>query len=682
MNRLKLHFSRYSFYVILGIIIVSTVVTVMSIHAAYNYRTIKNGKIADMHENSRLTVAALHKNVAGMMAAYAVNDYETLLRNEMDRRDNYAVIVEDYNMGKILGQESYRTGQIRDGAWNAIDFDSDNPEHVKALTEAYSSESHDILTPQGKKIGTITVYLSDRTLNEAFRQLIVDTLINTLVISVFLIVLLFITIRLFVLKPLSDIVATIDEGNAQGIPLKPVPGEGSREIFALADKMNRMINTIKDSQKALEHQATHDTLTGLANRTLFDDRLEQGILKAKRNRTRLALLFIDLDHFKEINDSMGHKVGDKALKIVTRRLEKTIREEDTLARLGGDEFTVILEGIHEPQDASVLAEKILKALSEPMTIENRVFYSGCSIGISLYPDNGDLPDDLLKYADAAMYNAKNEGRNTFQYYSTDMTERALERVVMETSLREGLKKGEIVVHYQPQVDGRNGTIVGMEALVRWQSPEYGLVSPAKFIPIAESSGLIVDLDRHVMKTAMIQIERWYAAGFNPGVMAMNLAAKQLQQKDFIDYLDKLIAETGCKPEWIELEVTESQIMIHPEEAIQILSRLSDIGVRLAVDDFGTGYSSLSYLKKFPINKIKIDRTFVQDLPHDEEDAAITKAIVALARNLNLSILAEGVETPEQQAFLIENGCAHIQGYLYSKPLPTDEMEALLSNTLG
>jgi predicted signal transduction protein with EAL and GGDEF domain len=379
---------------------------------------------------------------------------------------------------------------------------------------------------------------------------------------------------------------------------------------------------------------------------------------------------------------LGHKVGDKALKIVTQRLSQTLRKGDTLARLGGDEFSVIIEDLKEPQDASLLAEKILRLLAEPMSIDNHVFYSGCSIGISLYPDNGDLPEDLLKYADAAMYNAKNEGRNNFQYYTSEMTERALERVMMETKLREGLKNNEFVVFYQPQVDGRSGSLCGMEALVRWQSPELGLVSPAKFIPIAESTGLIVELDRHVMRTAMTQIARWYAAGFNPGVLAMNLAVKQLHQKDFFDFLEALINETGCKAEWLELEVTEGQIMIHPDEAIKILTRLSAIGVNLAIDDFGTGYSSLSYLKKFPINKLKIDRSFIKDLPEDEEDAAITRAIIALSRNLNLSIIAEGVETTEQHTFLIDNGCAHIQGYFYSKPLPTDEMEVALSRTFG
>ncbi len=819
MNELKIHFSRYSFYVILGFIIVSTVITVMAFHSAHNYQTLKNGMIAEMQENARLRVASLQKNVATMMAAYAVNEYETLLKTQMDDQDNYAIIVHDYNMGKIVGKESYQTGQIRNEEWASVDFNPENPDHVQGLTNAFYSESHAILAPGGGKLGTITVYLSDRSLNEEFKRLIKNTLINALIISLFLILLLFVTIRLFVLKPLSDIVAIIDSGDANGIPLKPVPGEGSKEIFTLADKMNRMINAIRDSQgalkeqheylqaiingvddsimvidedytiqlmnnaarkmieegeisdpfrprcyevahhrstpcegndhacplklvmetghhkvvvhshdihgekryveisatplfdkegdcigiieasrditahlkvqeelreqqKALEHQANHDALTGLANRTLFDDRLEQGIAKAQRNGTKLALLFIDLDHFKEINDSLGHKVGDKALKIVTQRLSQTLRKGDTLARLGGDEFSVIIEDLKEPQDASLLAEKILRLLAEPMSIDNHVFYSGCSIGISLYPDNGDLPEDLLKYADAAMYNAKNEGRNNFQYYTSEMTERALERVMMETKLREGLKNNEFVVFYQPQVDGRSGSLCGMEALVRWQSPELGLVSPAKFIPIAESTGLIVELDRHVMRTAMTQIARWYAAGFNPGVLAMNLAVKQLHQKDFFDFLEALINETGCKAEWLELEVTEGQIMIHPDEAIKILTRLSAIGVNLAIDDFGTGYSSLSYLKKFPINKLKIDRSFIKDLPEDEEDAAITRAIIALSRNLNLSIIAEGVETTEQHTFLIDNGCAHIQGYFYSKPLPTDEMEVALSRTFG
>ena len=807
--------SGHSLYTTLGIIIVTTVIAVISVHSASGYFAAKEKLVAQMQKDSRNIIASLQKNVADKMAAYAINEYETLVRNEMEQDDTLAIVIEDYNMGKILGQASYLTGKIRERGGKIVDYDSDNAEHRQLLSTAYHTTHDDIIGSGGRKLGTISVYLSGNSLNKAFDNAISETFSHAAILSFFLILLLFVSIRLFILKPISTIVRSIGNSDEDGIPIHPVPTEGPREIFTLSAKINRMIEAIRESrnaiieqhdylqaiidgvddsimvidtdyniqlmnrsaqrlikegyvidplrprcyqvahhrstpcepgdhpcplatvletkshavtihrhiirgeeryieisatplfdnegacvgiieasrdithhleaqeklreqQKEFEHQATHDSLTGLANRTLFKDRLEQGIAKAKRQGSKLALLFIDLDHFKEINDSLGHKIGDTTLKIVAERLRDTLREEDTLARLGGDEFSVIVEGLSDVQGASVLADKILKVISQPMQIEEHVCYIGCSIGISLYPDNGTVTADLLKYADAAMYNAKHEGRNTFQYYSSDMTERALERVMLETSMREGLKNDEFIVYFQPQIDGRNGKLIGMEALMRWQNPELGLVSPAKFIPIAEATGFIVELDRHMMRKAMAQCARWRASGHNPGVLAMNLTAKQLQQKDFFDILEKLIEDTGCQAQWLELEVTESQIMVRPEEASALLARLSALGVKLAIDDFGTGYSSLSYLKKFPLNKLKIDRSFIRDLPHDEEDAAITRSIIALANNLNLALIAEGVETEEQRRFLIENGCNQMQGYLYSKPLPPEEMEIALS----
>ena len=444
-------------------------------------------------------------------------------------------------------------------------------------------------------------------------------------------------------------------------------------------KQRNIENELKKQKDILHHQAHHDALTGLPNRLLFSDKLEQTIQKAKRNNSKIALLFIDLDHFKEINDSLGHDIGDKILKEVTYRLSKTIRKEDTLARLGGDEFTVILEDLSQGQDASTVATKILESLAKSMNIDNNVLYVSSSIGISIYPDDGVSAQNLLKYADSAMYKAKDEGRNNFQYYNSTMTELAFQRVEMETSLRIALKNKEFVVYYQPQVNGITNKLIGMEALVRWQHPTMGLVSPAKFIPLAESTGLIVELDRYVMRTAMTQIVQWYKEGLNPGVLAMNLAVKQLQQKDFIPVLKELMQETNCKAEWIELEVTEGQIMTHPEDAVVKLKEISNLGIELAVDDFGTGYSSLAYLKRLPIDKLKIDQAFVRDLPDNEEDAGIAKAVIALAKSLNLKVIAEGVETKEQRDFLVENGCKKIQGYFYSKPIPADKFEDILRN---
>jgi len=447
-------------------------------------------------------------------------------------------------------------------------------------------------------------------------------------------------------------------------------------IRNVTDKKNAQKYLLQQKEK-LDYQAHHDALTELPNRLLFNDRLDQSIEKSKRNKTNMALLFIDLDHFKEINDSMGHNTGDEVLKIVTQRLNQIIRKEDTLARLGGDEFTVIIEDLKQGQDASLLAQKIIEFLAEPIKIENNSLYVSSSIGISLYPDDGDCSQNLLKYADSAMYKAKDEGRNNFQFYSAEMTKLAIERIVMESSFRSALKNQDFVVYYQPQMNAKENKLIGMEALVRWQHSTMGLIFPAKFIPLAESTGLIIKLDQFVMKTAMKQITKWYAQGLNPGRLALNLSIKQLQQKDFINIFKNMIKETQCKPEWLELEVTEGQIMTNPEAAIKILNLISDIGIELAVDDFGTGYSSLSYLKKLPINKLKIDQSFVRELPDDEEDVAIAKAVIALAKSLNLRIIAEGVETTGQKEFLVQNGCKNIQGYLYSRPIPANEMKEYL-----
>ena len=453
--------------------------------------------------------------------------------------------------------------------------------------------------------------------------------------------------------------------------------ESARDITSHLEVQDEL----REQKNILHYQAHHDALTGLANRVLFNDRLEQAIEKAKRSKTNLALLFIDLDHFKEINDSLGHAVGDEILKDVTSRLRETIRDEDTLARLGGDEFTIILENLAQGQDASVLAQKILQVLSKPITIEDNELYISSSIGISLFPQDGASAANLLKYADSAMYKAKDSGRDNFQFYSAEMTELAFERVIMESALRAALVNEEFVVHFQPQVDAIENRLTGMEALVRWRHPTMGLVSPAKFIPLAEATGLIIEIDQYVMKTAMIQMTEWVNRGLCPGILYMNLAVKQLQKKDFVEMFKNLMKETQCRAECIGLEVTESQIMTNPEDAVIILKQISDIGIELAIDDFGTGYSSLSYLKKLPIDKLKIDQSFIRELPDDEEDAGITRAVIALAKSLNMKIIAEGVETVEQKEFLIENGCKDIQGYYYSKPVSAHEMEEILMNGL-
>jgi len=434
---------------------------------------------------------------------------------------------------------------------------------------------------------------------------------------------------------------------------------------------------LQEQAEELSHQANHDTLTNLPNRTLFKDRLSQAIIASKRNGRNFAVLFIDLDQFKKINDSLGHHVGDEVLVEAAKRLKESLREEDTLARLGGDEFTIILQNVKSIQDVSNVAAKIVTRMRQAIEVDEHKLFISSSIGISLYPQDSSKSLDLLKFADTAMYKAKDEGRNNYQFYSSDMTAVAFEKVVMDSSLRIAIKEEQFVVYYQPQFNMLNDEIVGMEALVRWQHPQIGLVPPGKFIPIAEESGLIIEIDSIVMKQAMKQFTQWYKDGLNPGRLALNLAMKQLNEKDFVTKLSETMNSLEFQPQWLELEVTESQIMNNPNAAIEKLNKFSDIGIEIAIDDFGTGYSSLAYLKKLPLDKLKIDQSFVRDIDVDEDDAAITKAIIALGKSLNMKLIAEGVETESQRDFLIANGCEYVQGYLYAKPMPQEEILALL-----
>jgi diguanylate cyclase (GGDEF)-like protein len=431
---------------------------------------------------------------------------------------------------------------------------------------------------------------------------------------------------------------------------------------------------IKKQKDILYDQAHHDALTGLPNRVLFNDRLEHGIEQAKRHKKEIALFFIDLDHFKQINDSLGHPIGDRVLVTVTERLKAMIRKEDTLARLGGDEFTIIIEDIKEIEDISQLAQKILNVLIQPIHIEGHTLYISCSIGISLYPQDDTDANNLIKYADAAMYKAKEEGRNNFQFYASEMTALALERVVMEANLRQALEKEEFVLYYQAQVDAKSRKQIGVEALIRWQHPVIGIVPAVKFISLAEETGLIVEIDRWVMKTAMKQMSKWYQEGLEPGILALNLSMRQLKSDDFIQILQEDMTAIEFKPEWLEFEVTEGQVMKKPEESIIKLEQISNMGIKIVIDDFGTGYSSLAYLKRLPVNKLKIDQSFVKGVPDDKEDVAIIKAIIALAKSLNLEFIAEGIETDAQKEFLVECGCENHQGYYYCEPMPSDEME--------
>ncbi|RXT08969.1 EAL domain-containing protein [Ammoniphilus sp. CFH 90114] len=434
----------------------------------------------------------------------------------------------------------------------------------------------------------------------------------------------------------------------------------------------------KKSEEHLKFLAHYDVLTELPNRFLFQDRLTQALLQAQRLGRQVAVMFLDLDRFKWINDTYGHGIGDQLLQSVANRLKKCVRKSDTVARLGGDEFTVILSTIQQAKDAAKVAEKIAQALSQPFQLEENEFFITTSIGISVYPADGRNLETLIKNADAAMYCAKELGNN-YQFFTTEMKETTTEKIMLENSLHKALDRHEFMVYYQPQVDIHTREIISMEALIRWNHPEMGVVSPAEFIPLAEETGLIVQIGEWVLETVCRQNKAWQDNGYKPMKIAVNLSPRQLQDKGLLKTISRILRETKLDPSYLELEITEGISIHHIDSIIKIIDGIRDLGVTVSIDDFGTGYSSLSYLKQYRIDRLKIDRSFVKDILTDPRNAAIAKAIIELAHGLELNVVAEGIESEEELHFFKDNRCDAVQGYLFYKPMPIQEVESMLKN---
>jgi diguanylate cyclase (GGDEF)-like protein len=431
------------------------------------------------------------------------------------------------------------------------------------------------------------------------------------------------------------------------------------------------------AEAVLVYTATHDPLTQLPNRRLFSERLQHALNLAQRHKRRLAVLFIDLDRFKNINDTLGHGAGDQILQDIGRRLGHCVRESDTIARQGGDEFVVLIEEFDEPQSVVAVAEKILAAVAIPLTLGRKEFHITASIGISTFPDDGDSLQALLKNADIAMYRAKEQGKNNYKFYAEQMNRHFHDRLAIEAGLRHALERGELELYYQPKVDTLTGHIHSMEALLRWEHPELGRVHPERFIPVAEETGLIVPIGEWVLRTACAQNRAWQNQGLPALRVAVNLSARQFGKPTLLQDIAQVLSETELDPRYLELEITESMVMHDAERAVQVLKDLKASGIYLAIDDFGTGYSSLAYLKRFPIDCVKVDRSFIRDIPADPDDMAITRTVIAMAHSLRLSVVAEGVETKEQVRFLRDHHCDEIQGHYFSPPLPAEQFAAFI-----
>jgi diguanylate cyclase (GGDEF)-like protein len=476
----------------------------------------------------------------------------------------------------------------------------------------------------------------------------------------------------------NEVVAVLElyltDANAQYQRLRQV-------ATAMAAQLGTVIQR-KQAEARLSYLAHYDVLTGLPNRVLFNDRLRQALVDAQRHGRLVGVAFVDLDRFKAVNDSLGHDVGDALLNGVAQRLCDSVRTGDTVARLSGDEFTIILADMRNVDDAARVASKILEAFASPFHINEREVFASPSLGIALFPLDHRTAEGLLRDADIAMYRAKQEGGNSYQFYRTEMTYRAAEKMALETGLRRAIERQELLLKYQPKVDVASGIITGVEALIRWQPQRADLVSPNEFVPLAEEIGLIVPIGEWALNSACAQIRGWQEAGLPNVRMAVNLSARQLAQPLLAGTVARVLEENRVEARWLELEITESLLMQNTREAVAMLEELSALGVRLVLDDFGTGYSSLSYLKRFPLHALKIDQSFVRGVPEDKHDAAIASAIIVLAHNLGLCVVAEGVETRSQFEFLREHNCDEVQGYLFGTPFAADEAaHALRAGTM-
>jgi len=574
-----------------------------------------------------------------------------------------------------LGHEEVLYVIVKDLEFNTLVNFGVLPDEGGKLPENSILEISESVTYSGKPRGKLRMGFSSDPLARISREVR-----NRNIIVALIGIALSIIFALFIGHLLSSDLETLTDAVrrfARGEKDVSVKIQSKDEIGELSSAINKMIVERKEAEETIWHQANYDDLTGLPNRNVFFDRLQMAQLSAERDSKMVAIHFIDLDYFKDVNDTEGHSVGDVLLQEVALRLRGAVRRTDTVARLGGDEFGIVQTSINHISAAEALAEKILTKMQEPYNLGHKKVFIGASIGITVYPMDDEAPDELLRNADIAMYAAKDSGRNTFEFFARDMSEDIKSRNVLEQELHEALDKQEFFLLYQPKFSGQGKDITGVEALLRWNHPLRGLISPDDFIPLAERSGMIAQIGSWVLKEACIQAKAWQDKGLPLFNMAVNLSAVQLAQEDLAAMIKQVLQETGLNPHFLELEITESTMMHDPANTVDILDELDALGVKISLDDFGTGYSSLAYLKRFPLSRIKIDKSFTRDILTNPDDAAIVTAIITLARTLNMAVTAEGVETEDQFEYLLNSDCDEYQGYLLGMPMAAADLVDML-----
>ncbi|QOP45488.1 bifunctional diguanylate cyclase/phosphodiesterase [Sulfurimonas paralvinellae] len=587
-----------------------------------------------------------------LVSKLKIKGYETLIIVDKHYRDQLTesisnVFVDDYYIANPQDNDTL----VKAFQNHLIDLNSDTYQIDKQDGYLYTVLKIDGIDNRPMAYFVISKPLSEIDMSAIYETR--DNIIKTLVlISIFLLVLIYIIYSVNYKKFIQQ----------------------QNEL--LEETVEEKTEELQKQSKKMQYLAHHDSLTALPNKNLFLDRLKQAIKHAKRQHNSLGVLFLDLDRFKEINDTYGHDVGDELLRRISQRLQEIVRDDDTVARIGGDEFTVILPNTDQVNVVKVV-EKIFEDMKRPFILSGVDIHATFSVGISIYKQDGETPDILLRNADTAMYKAKDSGKNTYQFYNQQMTELVRKRLQLDTDIRNGLKNGEFEAYYQPKIDATTLRVAGLEALIRWNHPTKGLLYPVEFIPFAEEIGLITEIDQYMLTHCVNQLVEWEAAGYHTGKLSINVSTKKLESDNFRSELYRLIEKSRVNTDLLELEILESQIMRDPEHSIDILRSVRSLGISISIDDFGTGYSSLSYLKKLPVSKLKIDRSFIIDVPEDEDDVAIVRTIISLAKNLKLEIIAEGVETEGQVEFLVQEGCRNIQGYYYSKALTKTECEAFM-----